>query len=264
MSWRWQMTFYIRLAFTSGLALRIQGAAYFTKSQLSETYNTGRQAGLVTRMVACTENPVLRIWCPSHQIDLVDKSSSNGIAGGTWVAFACSFSVSLRAQANLITSMGAKCPKKTNRWTHLGRLLTFFKKNRRKLVEFTTTNRPEQTLTSAWWITTFTVSPAIDVVNFTSVILQSQSLLISKQAEHIHALIVTLTTMFGVEMEEDAVDDDIAYESFASLRIPVDAIVLHIKDQARSPSRATTTWAPLTRRPSATKSRRMRCRRSRA
>jgi sensor domain CHASE-containing protein len=33
------MTFYIRPAFTSGLALRIKGAAYFTKSQLSETDN---------------------------------------------------------------------------------------------------------------------------------------------------------------------------------------------------------------------------------
>jgi hypothetical protein len=33
------MTFYIRLAFTSGLALRIKGAAYFTKSQRPETDN---------------------------------------------------------------------------------------------------------------------------------------------------------------------------------------------------------------------------------
>jgi hypothetical protein len=62
-------------------------------------------------------------------------------------------------------------------------------------------------------------------------ILQSQSLLILQQAEHIHALIGMLTTMFGVEMEEDSVDDDVAYESFGSLRIPCDAIVLHIKDQ---------------------------------
>jgi hypothetical protein len=99
------------------------------------------------------------------------------------------------------TSLGAKYPKKMNRWTNLGRLLTFFKQNRRKLVEFTTTNRPEQTPTSAWWVTTFAVSPAIDAVNFTFVILQSQSLLISQHAEHIHALIATLTTMFGVEME---------------------------------------------------------------
>jgi hypothetical protein len=36
------MNFYIRLAFTSGLALRIKGAAYFTKSQLSETENSIR------------------------------------------------------------------------------------------------------------------------------------------------------------------------------------------------------------------------------
>jgi hypothetical protein len=36
------MTFYIRLAFTSGLALRIKGAAYFTKSQRPEADNTVR------------------------------------------------------------------------------------------------------------------------------------------------------------------------------------------------------------------------------
>jgi hypothetical protein len=33
------MTFHIRLAFTSGLALRIKGAAYFTKYQRLETNN---------------------------------------------------------------------------------------------------------------------------------------------------------------------------------------------------------------------------------
>jgi hypothetical protein len=33
------MTFYIRLSFTSGLALRIKRAAYFTKSQRPETDN---------------------------------------------------------------------------------------------------------------------------------------------------------------------------------------------------------------------------------
>jgi hypothetical protein len=33
------MIFYTRLAFTSGLALRIKGAAYFTKSKLLEIYN---------------------------------------------------------------------------------------------------------------------------------------------------------------------------------------------------------------------------------
>ena len=46
-----------------------------------------------------------------------------------------------------------------------------------------------------------------------------------------HTLIATLTTMFGVEMEDDEVDEEIMYESSGSLRIPVDVIVAHIKDQ---------------------------------
>jgi hypothetical protein len=31
-----------------------------------ENTMTGRHGGLVTRTVACAENPVLRIWCPPH------------------------------------------------------------------------------------------------------------------------------------------------------------------------------------------------------
>jgi hypothetical protein len=88
-----------------------------------ENTMTGRHTGLVTRMIACAENPVLRIWCALHQIDLVVKSVAEELVGSEWIMFAWSFSIFLRAQANLITSMAVKCPKKTNRWTHLGRLL---------------------------------------------------------------------------------------------------------------------------------------------
>ena len=100
-----------------------------------------------------------------------------------------------------------------------------------KIVAYTTEHRPEQTLTSLWWVTTLAVSPAIDTVNSTFVILQSRSLLIAQQEEHIHTLIATLTAMFGVEMEDADVDDEVQYESSGSLRIPVDVIVAHIKDQ---------------------------------
>jgi hypothetical protein len=84
---------------------------------------TSRHTGLVTHMIFCAENPMLRIWCALHQIDLVVKSAVEELAGGEWIMFAWSFSIFLRAQANLITSMVTKCPKKMNRWTHLGRLL---------------------------------------------------------------------------------------------------------------------------------------------
>ncbi len=79
-----------------------------------ENMMTGRHTDLVTRMIACTENPVLRIWCALHQINLVVKLAAEEFAGGKRIKFTWSFSIFLRAQANLITSMAVKCPKKTN------------------------------------------------------------------------------------------------------------------------------------------------------
>ncbi|CAM6071463.1 unnamed protein product [Sphagnum tenellum] len=139
---------------------------------------TGRHTGVVTCMITCVENPVLRIWCALHQIDLVVKSAIEELAGSKWIMFAWSFSIFLRAQANLITSMGIKCPKKTNGWTHLGPMLQFFKDHRRMIVVYDETHRPEQTPTSAWWVITFAVSPAINAINVTFVILQNRLLLI--------------------------------------------------------------------------------------
>jgi hypothetical protein len=56
-----------------------------------ENTMTGRHTGLVTRMIACTENPVLRIWCALHQIDLVVKSAAEELASDEWIMFAWSF-----------------------------------------------------------------------------------------------------------------------------------------------------------------------------
>jgi hypothetical protein len=86
----------------------------------------GRLGVLVTLIVACADNNVLRIWCSSHQIDIVVKSTAEDINTGMWVKFAYMFSVLLRAE-QLHHQHGVKCPKKRNRWVHLGRLLNFLK-----------------------------------------------------------------------------------------------------------------------------------------
>jgi hypothetical protein len=108
-----------------------------------ENTMTGRHIGLVTRMIACAENPMLRIWCALHQIDLVVKSAAEEFASGEWIKFTWSFSIFLRAQANLITSMAVKCPKKTKCWTHLGRLLQFFKDHCRRILAYVETHHLE-------------------------------------------------------------------------------------------------------------------------
>ncbi len=138
-----------------------------------ENTMTSRHTDLITRMITCIENPVLRIWCALHQIDLVVKLAAEELAHDEWIMFAWLFSIFLHAQANLITSMAVKCPKKTNRWTHLGCLLQFFKDHRRKIVVYAETHRPEQTPTSAWWVIMFAVSPTINTINVMFVILQT-------------------------------------------------------------------------------------------
>ncbi|CAK9230888.1 unnamed protein product [Sphagnum troendelagicum] len=153
-------------------------AKLISMSSDNENTMTGRHTNLFTRMIACIENPVLRIWCALHQIDLVVKSTAEELAGDEWIMFTWSFSIFLRAQANLITSMAVKCPKKTNRWTHLGHLLQFFKDHRHRTVTYAETHRPEQTPTSVWWVITFVVSPTINAINVTFVILQNRSLMI--------------------------------------------------------------------------------------
>jgi hypothetical protein len=88
---------------------------------------TGWHTGVVTHIVVCVEHKVLRIWCVPHQIDIVVKALTESINNGSWVKFAYMFLVYLHTQDILIISMIVKCPKKTNRWVHLGCLLAFYK-----------------------------------------------------------------------------------------------------------------------------------------
>ncbi len=58
---------------------------------------TGRHVGVVTRLVDCADNDVLRIWCTPHQIDIVVKAATEDIDNSVWVKQAYTFSVYLHA-----------------------------------------------------------------------------------------------------------------------------------------------------------------------
>lgn len=97
----------------------------------------GRHASIVTRLVDCVDNDVLRIWCASHHIDIVVKAAAEGIDNDIWVKHAYMFTVYLCAQDNLIITMNVNCPKKMNCWAHLGRMPNFYKSYRRSFLEHT-------------------------------------------------------------------------------------------------------------------------------
>jgi hypothetical protein len=72
---------------------------------------TRRHGGFVTRIVPRAENNVLRVWCVPHQIDIVVKSSADGINGGAYQGGLLVFS-DLRSHYNLIIAMGVKCRRR--------------------------------------------------------------------------------------------------------------------------------------------------------
>ncbi len=127
----------------------------------------GHHTSFVTHIARCAEFNVLRVWCAPHQIDIIVKSSAEGIDGGAYVKDVYSFSVHLRSQHNLIIQMSVKCPKKTNRWVHLGRVLNFYKQYRRLIIAHTLEKHPEKLMSNMWWVITYAVAPAIDEINIT-------------------------------------------------------------------------------------------------
>jgi hypothetical protein len=204
---------------------------------LSDGKNTmiRRHVGLVTRIARCAEFNVLRVWCAPHQIDIIVKSSAEGIDDDTYVKDVYSFSVHLRLQHNLIIQMGVKCPKKTNRWVHLGRVLNFYKQYCRPIIAHTLEKHSKKLPSDMWWVIMYVMAPAIDEINITFAKLQSRSLLVAQQAKFVNALIGTLTAMFCIEVidpnQSDDNDGDIEYMSIESMRIDVASIENHIRDQ---------------------------------
>jgi hypothetical protein len=74
-----------------------------------ENTMTGRHAGVVTLLENECSNPMLRIWCLPHQLDIVVKNATHGVLDEALYKVAHVFSVHFHAQQILITKMGSKC-----------------------------------------------------------------------------------------------------------------------------------------------------------
>ena len=93
----------------------------------------GRTGGVVKLLKDQCTNPILRIWCVPHQLDLIVKKTTRFVDNGGFRKVAHLFSVNLRAQVNLITELGLKCPKDTTRWVASSKMLQWKLKHRRSV-----------------------------------------------------------------------------------------------------------------------------------
>jgi hypothetical protein len=81
------------------------------------------------------------------------------------------FSVHLRCQQNLQLEMGSTCPKDTNRWVHLKRMLSWMFEHHRRLLIWIDEKKPAFASNDSWWLMTARVQPLLELVNVTLVIL---------------------------------------------------------------------------------------------
>jgi hypothetical protein len=164
--------------------------------------------------------------------------------GGRWLKSIYTLSVYLRAQLNLITEMGVQCPKKTNRWVHLGFVIELLIKYEIRIVRYIAEKNAAPrgshaailpVLTPTMWLIAHGVSPVIRRISITFVELQDRSLLICQQRQHMAKLVADLVDGFGVKsVQIDAEYRDLAprdYYIAEDLWIRNSAIVQHIEDQ---------------------------------
>ncbi len=102
---------------------------------------------------------------------------------------------------------------KMNRWAHVGRLLNFYKSYHRLLLEHTKDKWPDLMSSDQWWIITYAVASAIDVINITLAQLQVRSLLIGQHETLVQSLLGTIIAMFEIEIDD--ADDGEAHEDDA-------------------------------------------------
>jgi len=124
-----------------------------------ENTMTGRLGGVVTLLERQCSNPVLRIWCVAHQLDIVVKDATCVLQNQVFYKVAHALSVYLRAQQNLVNDMGSKCPKDTTRWIAFGSMLSWLLEHRRRLLPHFEEKSPVQAPSDVWWLIAGAVSP---------------------------------------------------------------------------------------------------------
>ncbi|KAH6565082.1 hypothetical protein BASA50_001762 [Batrachochytrium salamandrivorans] len=175
---------------------------------------TGHHGGVVTLLEQECLNPVLRIWCVPHQLDIVVKNATHGVLDELFYKIAHAFSVHLRAKQTLMTEMGSKCSKDTTRWIAFGSILKWLLQHRRQLMVQFTNKRPVQAPSDQW--------------------LQSPDLIISQQRKFLSNLIVELIGSFNMQSISDIQLDELD-QTIIIVRgdwlITKESVIMHIYDQ---------------------------------
>ncbi|KAG9402273.1 hypothetical protein AC1031_006901 [Aphanomyces cochlioides] len=133
--------------------------------------------------------------------------------------------------------MGVKCPKKTNRWLHLGRLLNWLVKYRVPLLRHVADKQPAAAPDELWWTITFGIRPAIARIDITWTILQRHETVLEEQHHALAELVGALSVMLSVKRvagDRSYEDEGLypgSYVIDGELWVLISDVMLHLEDQ---------------------------------
>ena len=134
---------------------------------------------------------MMQIWCAPHQVDLLIKEAAHSMHEGLFYKTLHNFSVHLCHQPNLQLDMGSRCPKDTNRWAHLERILSWMLQHCCYLLVWIAEKNPASAPDKGWWVMAAAIQPLLELVNVTLVVLQSPNLILSQQKTEIKICLST-------------------------------------------------------------------------
>jgi len=199
-----------------------------------ENTMTGQHGRVVTLLENECNNPVLRIWCVPHQLDIVVKNTLQDVLDQAFYKVAHAYSVHLRVQQNLITDMGSKCPKDTMRWVAFGSILHWLLQNYRRLMIHNVAKRPVQAPSEMWWVIAAAISPLFNriVIMFTKI--QARNIMILQQRQEMSKLVADIVAGLDIRpATNEALEgvDPLTIITRSNWFILKYFVIMHIQDQ---------------------------------
>jgi hypothetical protein len=124
---------------------------------------TGRIKGAVTRLSQGTLRVFYRVWCVSHQLDVVIQGVGSNLCGDTFYSRLTALIGQLRRQQNLVSSMNSSCPTvASTRWLSLGGVPRWLCKHQDRIIELLAEKRHAFTPPKSWWVLLHSIEAFID------------------------------------------------------------------------------------------------------
>lgn len=171
--------------------------------------------GLTTRFEQAVLPGLIRIWCGSHQLDLIMQEFFKVLLDEKFYTTLTTFVGYLRRQQNLISEMKTQAKKlQDTRWESMYRTSSWFKVHRIAVCEYVQQKRPSCAPSMVWWIVIIAIEKISGVASIAAKALQGHTTLVSQQRSAFETLTATLIDFFNIrftsaaEREALAADDN--------------------------------------------------------